>query len=85
MSGPGTRGARGWWLEPHDLVLSKCAAGRQEDWDFARVALEHGLVDPDVLRARVDGLPLAPEHRAAVAAGVEALAARASASGGPGA
>lgn len=79
VSGPGTRGARGWCLEPHDLVLAKLAAGREKDWDFARTALEHGLVDPAVLRARVEDLPLAPEHRAAVAAGLGALAARASA------
>jgi hypothetical protein len=82
VSGPGTRGARGWCLEPHDLVLAKCAAGREKDWAFARVALEHGLVDAAVLRARVDDLPLAPEHRAAVAAGLGALAARASAPDG---
>lgn len=26
-------------LEPHDLVLAKCAAGRERDWDFAREAI----------------------------------------------
>jgi len=24
-----------WCLEVHDLVLSKCAAGRERDWDYA--------------------------------------------------
>jgi hypothetical protein len=31
-------------LEPHDLVLAKCAAGRERDWDFAREALRAGVV-----------------------------------------
>lgn len=32
-------------LEPHDLVLAKCVAGRQRDWDFAKEALRHNLVN----------------------------------------
>ena len=32
-------------LEPHDLVLAKCVAGRERDWEFAREALAHHLVD----------------------------------------
>ena len=35
-------------LEPHDLVLAKCVAARQRDWDFAKEALRHGLVDQEV-------------------------------------
>src|SRR3954447_6483247 len=31
-------------LEVHDLVLSKCVAGRDRDWDFARDAIAADLV-----------------------------------------
>jgi hypothetical protein len=44
-------------LEPHDLVLSKCAAGRERDWDFARDALVAELVRVDELFARIPDLP----------------------------
>ena len=50
-----------WCLEVHDLVLSKCAAGRERDWDYARAALRAQIVDPVVLRARVPDLPVADE------------------------
>lgn len=53
----------GLCLEPHDLVLSKCAAGRDRDWDFAREALKAGLVDLDVLLDRVDQLPVEQPRR----------------------
>ena len=57
-----TGGATGWCLEVHDLVLSKCAAGRERDWEFAREALRHGLADPDELRRRSADLPLPPDE-----------------------
>jgi hypothetical protein len=53
-----TGGATGWCLEVHDLLLSKCAAGRERDWEFAKEALRHGLADPDELQRRAAGLPL---------------------------
>lgn len=48
-----------WCLEPHDLVLAKCVAGRERDWQFARDALSTGIVSIEVLRARVCLLPVA--------------------------
>ena len=45
-------------IEPCDLVLAKCAAGRDRDWDFARDALEAGLVDLGELIGRIDDLPI---------------------------
>jgi hypothetical protein len=54
-----TNGATGWCLEVHDLVLSKCAAGRDRDREFAEEALRHRLVDPQELRRRAADLPLA--------------------------
>jgi hypothetical protein len=56
-----TRSAVGWFLEVHDLVLSKCAAGRERDWEYAEEAIGAGLVDPSVLLARCAELPLTAE------------------------
>ena len=55
-------------LEPHDLVLAKCAAGRERDWEFAREALLAGLVQADELLARVDQMPLDQPRRAQIRA-----------------
>ncbi|MGI8439222.1 MAG: DUF6036 family nucleotidyltransferase [Thermoleophilaceae bacterium] len=66
VSGPRTAGATGWCLETHDLVLSKCVAGRTKDWGFAREALRHGLVDARELRLRVEHLEVDEDRRAAV-------------------
>jgi hypothetical protein len=38
--------------------LAKCAAGRDRDWEFARDALQAGLVDLDELIGRIDDLPI---------------------------
>lgn len=70
---PGTNGARGWCLEPHDLVLAKCVAGREKDLAFARAALGAGLVTGDGLRGRVDALPIAGAHAEVVRARLRAL------------
>jgi hypothetical protein len=60
-------------LELHDLVLAKCAAGRERDWEFAREALRAGLVDVAELLSRVDDLTIelgAREHIRAMLEGV---------------
>ncbi len=62
VQGPGTNDARGWCLEPHDVVLSKLAAGREKDIVYARAALAARLVDPVTLIERVAQLPVAPEQ-----------------------
>lgn len=61
-----TGDATGWCLEIHDLVLSKCVAGRQRDWEFAREAVAHGLVDGKELKRRVADLPIPPERIEAI-------------------
>lgn len=53
VRGPGTRGATGWCLEVHDLVLSKYVAGREKDIEFCASAARHHLVDRDELLARL--------------------------------
>ncbi len=74
---PGSdRAAVALCLEAHDLVLSKCAAGRQQDWDFALAAMRAGLVESDELLARVDAMPLDEVARGHVRSMVEGLARR---------
>jgi hypothetical protein len=48
-----TRGKTGWCLEPHDLVVSKTIAGRDKDLLFLRAAARHGIVEKDLLLARL--------------------------------
>lgn len=52
-----------WCLEAHDLVLAKCAAGRERDWGYVADALSARIVDIDVLLERVPRLPVPEERR----------------------
>jgi len=54
--------ATGWCLEAHDLVLAKCAASRERDWEYAETAVSAGLVDPGELLRRAPSLPLTAEQ-----------------------
>ncbi|MBC7462468.1 MAG: hypothetical protein H7287_14010 [Thermoleophilia bacterium] len=56
-----TKGATGWCMEPHDLVIAKLAAGRDKDIAYARVLIAHGVVRPDELHARLGLLDARPE------------------------
>jgi hypothetical protein len=76
VSNENTGGATGWCLEIHDLLLSKCVAGRERDWEFAEEALRHGLAQPTELRRRVAGLPASTERREAIAEMLAGLAVR---------
>jgi hypothetical protein len=53
-----TRGATGWCLEVHDLLISKAVAGRDKDRAFVREAIRHGLVQEATLAARLAATPL---------------------------
>ncbi|MFT4049354.1 MAG: hypothetical protein QM648_05880 [Solirubrobacterales bacterium] len=46
-------------LDPNDLVLAKCVAGRERDREFAKCALDEGVVDLKVMLSRVGDLPVA--------------------------
>lgn len=63
-------------LEPHDLVLAKLAANRERDWEFAREALNAGLVQAGVLLERVGELPIDSAHLALVTGSLQALVGR---------
>lgn len=57
------RGAVALCLEVHDLVLAKCVAGRERDWEFARDAVAANLVEVDRLLGLVDDLPIPESDR----------------------
>jgi hypothetical protein len=44
----------GFCLEPHDLSLSKLAAGREKDWPFVKTMLNNGIVDKRALIERLE-------------------------------
>lgn len=58
-----TRGATGWCLEPHDLVVAKTVAGREKDLRFLRDALRHGIVQRDTLLERLAVTDVVPAIR----------------------
>lgn len=64
-------------LEPHDLVLSKCVAGRERDWEFAESALRAGIVEIETLRSRADSLPIDKARAEAVRLMLDGLEVRA--------
>ena len=66
-----TRGATGLCLEVHDLVISKCVAGREKDVRFLRAAARHRLVARATLLARLAETDLVPELREVVAGRIE--------------
>lgn len=46
------RGARGFCLEVHDLLVSKVIAGREKDLAFLGDAARHRMADPEILLRR---------------------------------
>lgn len=75
LANENTRGATGWCMEPHDLVLAKLAAGREKDVEFARALLQHGLVDAHLLVERLAQLPVREPQRVAIRQLIDALGA----------
>ena len=63
-------------LEPHDLVVSKYAAGREKDRDYVRAAIRHRLVEPRVLLERLASTAVEPPTRERIARQVETDSAR---------
>jgi hypothetical protein len=78
-----TGGASGWCLEIHDLLLSKCVAGRERDWDFVEEAVRHRLAGPAELRRRLVDLPVSRSRRAEIGRMVDGVVARIESKGSP--
>lgn len=71
---PGSRdGPKAYCLEPHDLVLAKCAAGRERDWEFAKDAVDASIVEKKVLLERIEYLPLPSADRDRIRRHLEAI------------
>ncbi|MEM1418753.1 MAG: DUF6036 family nucleotidyltransferase [Myxococcota bacterium] len=68
---PATRGARGWCLEVHDLLVSKYVAGRQKDLRYTAAAAKAALADPELLRMRVGDTTMEAELRGLVLARID--------------
>lgn len=52
--------AVGWCLEPHDLAISKIAAGREKDWSFVEAMLRRKMVSAGLLYERLAKTPRLP-------------------------
>ena len=62
-----TKGATGWCLEIHDLLISKYVAGREKDYEFIAGAIRHRLVDRGTIESRLSATPISAEHQARIA------------------
>jgi hypothetical protein len=71
-----TQPGRGLCLDPHDLVVSKLAAGREKDFEFAAALLRAGLIDAAVLSERAETLGTVPGVRRRVVERIQAFNAR---------
>jgi hypothetical protein len=63
ISNANTRGAKGLCLEIHDLVVSKCIAGRDKDLAFLRTTLGAKMVDRSILLERLAQTPVDEARR----------------------
>lgn len=68
---PATRGATGWALEIHDLLISKYVANRPKDRDFIRAAIAHRLAGRGELDARLRKTELTQELRTRIEGQIE--------------
>jgi hypothetical protein len=67
VSTPATMGAVGWCLEPHDLAVSKLAAGREKDYEFVDALLRRGIVSDALVRDRLGETPAVDPQRRTLA------------------
>lgn len=63
-----TRGATGWCLDVHDLLIAKAVAGREKDRAFICEVVRHGMIDAGTARDRLATTTLEPELRRRVEA-----------------
>jgi hypothetical protein len=58
-----TGGVRGLCLEPHDLVISKLAAGRGKDLEFCAAAVTTGIVERAIVEERLSMTAVSDDQR----------------------
>ena len=66
-----TGGAKGLCLEPHDLAISKYAAGRDKDREFLAGMVAHGMLEKDILVERLSTTSVDDARRASMTAAIE--------------
>jgi len=66
-----TRGHSGWCLDPHDLVVAKCIAGREKDVIFLEGAVQERLVSHKTLQTRLAETTLDDPRRRQVKACID--------------
>ena len=66
-----TRGHSGWCLDPHDLVIAKCIAGREKDVIFLEGAVKGRLVSRETLHTRLAKTTLDDQRRNQVKARID--------------
>lgn len=74
VSGPNTRGVRGWCLDIHDLAIAKLVAGREKDLEFVRILAKHSYVTVAVLGERLRKTELEPPRRNLIEGRLAAIA-----------
>jgi len=79
ISNPNTGGATGLCLDVHDLVLSKYAAGREQDREFNQEIVRAGLVTRRKLTTLLRAMPVDNKTKIIMAALVKAAFAAAAA------
>ncbi len=68
---PATRGATGWCLEVHDLVISKYVADREKDGLFVKTVISHHMVDKSTLLRRLSATKISSRQASDIAASIE--------------
>lgn len=72
ISNPNTGGATGLCIGVHDLVLSKYAAGREQDRAFNRALVRGGIVSRPTLAKLLRSMPVDDEMKGIIAARIKA-------------
>lgn len=72
ISNPNTGGATGLCIDVHDLVLSKFAAGREQDREFNQAVIRYGMVSRRTLTSLLRSMPVDDEMKGIIAARIKA-------------
>ena len=72
---PRTGGVTAWCLDPNDLFASKLAAWRDKDRQFLRAMLRRKFARPEIVRLRIEDLPVSKSHRLGLAESLDELVA----------
>ena len=70
---PRTGGVTAWCLDPNDLFASKLSAARSKDRPFLCAMLRHKLIRPNIVKLRIETLPVSPSYRLELAETLDKL------------